>query len=60
MSTVGTARDACVGAGAFRHQRHRPEKTLIYQLVCMRDGRLVGQISRHDIMRALDEIYLRK
>lgn len=25
----------------------------------MRDGRLVGQISRHDIMRALDEQYLR-
>lgn len=26
----------------------------------LRDGQLVGQISRHDIMRALDEIYLRK
>jgi len=26
----------------------------------MRDGRLVGQISRHDVMRALDEIYLQK
>ena len=25
----------------------------------LRDGQLVGQISRHDIMRALDEIYLR-
>ncbi|MBT8435976.1 MAG: CBS domain-containing protein, partial [Gammaproteobacteria bacterium] len=25
----------------------------------LREGRLVGQISRHDIMRALDEIYLR-
>jgi len=25
----------------------------------LRDGRLVGQISRHDIMRALDENYLR-
>ena len=26
----------------------------------LRDGRLVGQISRHDIMRALDENYLRE
>ncbi|MDH3762794.1 MAG: CBS domain-containing protein [Gammaproteobacteria bacterium] len=26
----------------------------------MRDGQLVGQISRHDIMRALDENYLRE
>lgn len=26
----------------------------------MRDGRLVGQISRHDVIRALDEIYLQK
>jgi len=25
----------------------------------LREGRLVGQISRHDIMRAIDEIYLR-
>jgi len=25
----------------------------------LRDGRLVGQISRHDVMRALDEIFLR-
>ena len=25
----------------------------------LRDGRLVGQISRHDIMRAIDENYLR-
>jgi predicted transcriptional regulator len=25
----------------------------------LRDGRLVGQISRHDIMRALDDQYLR-
>lgn len=25
----------------------------------LRDGQLVGQISRHDIMRALDTIYLR-
>ena len=26
----------------------------------LRDGRLVGQISRHDVMRALDQIYLKK
>jgi len=26
----------------------------------LREGRLVGQISRHDIMRALDENYLRE
>ena len=25
----------------------------------MQDGQLVGQISRHDVLRALDEIYLR-
>lgn len=25
----------------------------------MRDGELVGQVSRHDIMRALDDIYLK-
>jgi predicted transcriptional regulator len=25
----------------------------------LQEGRLVGQISRHDIMRAIDEIYLR-
>jgi CBS domain-containing protein len=25
----------------------------------LRDGQLIGQISRHDIMRALDETYLR-
>ena len=25
----------------------------------LRDDQLVGQISRHDIMRAIDEIYLR-
>jgi len=25
----------------------------------LRDGQLVGQISRHDIMRAIDEMYLR-
>ena len=33
MSTVGTARNACAGSGAFLYQRHRPEKTLLYQLV---------------------------
>jgi hypothetical protein len=33
MSTVGTARKACAGSGAFLYQRHRPEKTLLYQLV---------------------------
>ena len=33
MSTVGTARNACAGSGAFLHQRHRPEKSLLYQLV---------------------------
>jgi len=26
----------------------------------LRNGRLVGQISRHDVMRALDEIYLQQ
>ena len=26
----------------------------------LRDGKLVGQISRHDIIRAIDEIYLRQ
>jgi len=25
----------------------------------LREGRLVGLISRHDILRALDELYLR-
>jgi len=25
----------------------------------LRDGKLVGLISRHDILRALDELYLR-
>jgi len=33
MSTVGAARNACAGSGAFLYQRHRPEKTLLYQLV---------------------------
>jgi hypothetical protein len=33
MSTIGEARDACAGSGAFLYQRHRPEKTLLYQLV---------------------------
>ena len=33
MSTVGTARNACAVSGAFLYQRHRPEKTLLYQLV---------------------------
>jgi hypothetical protein len=33
MSTVVTARNALVGSGAFLYQRHRPEKTLLYQLV---------------------------
>jgi hypothetical protein len=33
MSTVGTARNACAGSGAFLYQRHRPEKALLYQLV---------------------------
>ena len=33
MSTIGTARNACADPGAFHYQRHRPEKTLLYQLV---------------------------
>ncbi len=33
MSTMGTARNACADPGAFHYQRHRPEKTLLYQLV---------------------------
>jgi hypothetical protein len=33
MSTVGTARNACAGSGAFLYQCHRPEKTLLHQLV---------------------------
>ncbi len=33
MSTIGKARNACEASGAFLYQRHRPEKTLLYQLV---------------------------
>jgi hypothetical protein len=33
MSTVGTATNACSGSGNFIYQRHRPEKTLLYQMV---------------------------
>ncbi len=33
MSTIGTARNVCADPGAFHYQRHRPEKTLLYQLV---------------------------
>ena len=33
MSTIGTARIARADSGAFRYQRHQPEKTLLYQLV---------------------------
>jgi hypothetical protein len=33
MSTVVTARIARADSGAFRYQRHQPEKTLLYQLV---------------------------
>jgi hypothetical protein len=33
MSTIGEARNACAGSGAFLYQHHRPEKTLFYQLV---------------------------
>jgi hypothetical protein len=33
MSTIGKARNACAVSGAFLYQRHRPEKTLLYQLV---------------------------
>jgi ribosomal protein S27E len=33
MSTVVTARNASADPGAFHYQRHRPEKTLLYQLV---------------------------
>ena len=39
-------------ADHFLHSNYR-------RFPVMRDGRLVGQISRHDLMRALDEIYLR-
>ncbi len=33
MSTVVTTRIARADSGAFRYQRHQPEKTLLYQLV---------------------------
>ena len=33
MSTVVTARIARADSGAFRYQRHQPEKTLLYQLL---------------------------
>ncbi len=33
MSTVVTARIARAEPGAVHYQRHRPEKTLLYQLV---------------------------
>jgi hypothetical protein len=33
MPIVVTARNACADPGAFHYQRHRPEKTLLYQLV---------------------------
>jgi len=33
MSTVVTARNASADPGAFHYQRHRPKKTLLYQLV---------------------------
>ena len=33
MSTPGAARNASAGPDTFRYQRHRPEKTLLYQLV---------------------------
>lgn len=39
-------------AEKFLHSRYR-------RFPVLRDGQLVGQISRHDIMRALDENYLR-
>ena len=39
-------------AEKFLHSNYR-------RFPVLRDGRLVGQISRHDIMRALDENYLR-
>ena len=32
MSTVFTARNASADPGAFLYQRHRPERTLLYQL----------------------------
>ncbi len=39
-------------ADKFLHSSYR-------RFPVLRDGQLVGQISRHDIMRALDENYLR-
>ena len=39
-------------ADKFLHSSYR-------RFPVLRDGQLVGQISRHDIMRAIDEIYLR-
>jgi hypothetical protein len=33
MFTIGKARNTCEASGAFLYQRHRPEKTLLYQLV---------------------------
>jgi predicted exporter len=32
MATVGKARNACAASHAFLYQRHRLEKTLLYQL----------------------------
>ncbi len=40
-------------ADRFLHSNYR-------RFPVLRNGRLVGQISRHDIMRALDEHYLRR
>ncbi len=40
-------------ADRFLHSNYR-------RFPVLRDGKLVGQISRHDIMRAIDEIYLQK
>ncbi|MGB5709207.1 MAG: hypothetical protein WBM41_20545 [Arenicellales bacterium] len=36
MSTSVLARNACLPPGTFRYQHHRPEKTLLYQLVSKR------------------------
>ena len=40
-------------ADRFLHSNYR-------RFPVLRDGKLIGQISRHDIMRAIDEIYLQK